>query len=65
MCSFLVLQMSENKSEYWWITYRFSWFDKKKRKATRNHFNKNDNKYFQYAITLGVDHKKLGKIKEK
>ena len=31
---------------------RFSWLDKKQKKATINLINKRDNKCFQYAVTV-------------
>ena len=37
---------------------------KKNKKATINLINKNDNKCFQYAATLALDHKKLEKIQK-
>ena len=33
----------------------------KNKKATINHINKKDNKYFQYAVTVALDHKEIKK----
>ena len=37
----------------------------KSKKVTINLINKNDNKCFQYAATLALNHKKLGKKTER
>ena len=37
----------------------------KKQKATINFINKNDNKCFQYAATLALNHKETGKDSER
>ena len=42
--------------------YRYSWLDKK---ATINPINKKDNKYFQYAVAVALNHGETGKHAEK
>ena len=44
----------------WWIVCRFSWLDRNK-KATINPINKKDNKCFQYAATIVLNHKETKK----
>ena len=44
----------------WNTIYRFSRLDKNK-KAAINSANKNDNKYFQYAATVGLNNKEIKK----
>ena len=43
--------------------YKFSWLDNKKAKVTTNAINKKYNKCFQYAVTVALNHKKVGKQK--
>ena len=50
--------MASKKSESWWIIYRFSPLDKSK-KATINLFNRKDNKCFQYAVTVTLNHEEI------
>ena len=50
------------KCDLWWIIYRFSYCNWiKNKKATINHINKND-KCFQYAVTVTLNHEEIGKI---
>ena len=37
----------------------------KNKKATINPINKKDNKYFQYAVTVALNHRKIGKHPER
>ena len=70
LCLFIVLQMSlyriisYYKFDSWWIIYRFSWLDKNK-KATTNPINEQDSKCFQYAITVSLNNKEIGKYPER
>ena len=66
--------MSKNKSEWWWIIYRFSWFNnnkatvkqqesnniKKPQKTTINPIHDND-KYFEYVATGALNHEEIVK----
>ena len=52
--------MPKNKSESWWIIYRFSWLDKK-RKRNNKSYQLKDNKCFQYAVTVVLNHEELKK----
>ena len=47
------------------IICRFSQYDKKIKKSTRNPINKNDNKCFQYAAIVTLNHEKIGKNPER
>ena len=42
------------------MEYSFSWLYKNKKAAT-NSINKIDNKCFQYAVTLALNHRRTGK----
>ena len=46
------------------ILYRFSWIDKNK-KATINPINQKDNKCFQYAATVVLNHEEIRKNPER
>ena len=37
------------------VNHRFSWLDKKQ-KSNNNHISKKDNKCFQYAVTVALNH---------
>ena len=37
----------------------------KNKKSTLNHINKNDNKCFQYAVTIAFNHEEIGKHVER
>ena len=43
-----------------WIIYRFSRLDKKE-KTTINRINKTDNEYFQYDVTVALNHEQIQK----
>ena len=60
LCWFTALQMAWNKSEWWWIIYRFYWLHLK-RKATINPTNKYDDNCFQYTLTFTKNHEETGK----
>ena len=46
------------------MIYRFCWFNKNK-KATINPINKKDNKCFQYAATIALNHEQIEKHPER
>ena len=52
--------MSENKSELWWITNKFSCLDKNKKSLT-NSVNKKHNKCFQWTVTVALYHEETKK----
>ena len=54
--------MSQNKSELWWLIYRFFQLDKDK-KATINPIN--DDNFFQYAATVELNYEKSRKYLER
>ena len=41
--------------------YRFSWLDKKHKSNKINPINKKDNKCFQYAVTVALNHEEIKK----
>ena len=48
----------------WWI-YIDSPDCIKNKKAAINHINKKDNKYFQYAVTVALNHEERGKYSKR
>ena len=55
---FIVLQILLNKSKSWWIIYKFYQLNKQ-RKSTQN-LDNNDDKLFQYAATVALNHEEIG-----
>ena len=56
--------MSKNKSESWWIIYRFCRLDKKLKKTTINPTNDNE-KCFKYAATVTLNLEEIEKKNRK
>ena len=52
---------ASNKSDLYWIIYRFSWLDKRIKKVTINAFSKKYNKYFQYPVIVALNHEGIKK----
>ena len=55
--------MSQNESKSRRIIYKLLWI--KNEKATTNPINKNDNKYFQYAVKATLNDEEIGKKSQK
>ena len=55
--------MSQNESKSRRIIYKLLWI--KNEKAITNPINKNDNKYFQYAVKATLNDEEIGKKSQK